>query len=121
MTAATIKPPAGRTHYGPTSLAAVLAHVGRGPFDRPQLTARQLAAALAVIDARLSATRAAEAALRAGWDHPDTVPEQVGDAWNALSDAIRELEELRAEVEANPRPIPAAERGTWELARLNID
>lgn len=117
MTAALSLP----VRFGATSFAAVLAHVDRGPFDRPRLNKRQLAAALAVVDARLDATRAAEAALRAGWDHTDTIPDQVAEAWDGLHDAIRELEYLRREVEANPRPIPEDERGTYLLVVQNID
>lgn len=85
-----------------------------------RLTAKQLAKALAEIDANLNAIDQALAEFEAVWAG-GTVPDAVCDAWNHLHDAHAALTAHRAQVEMNPRPIPAAEMGTWELVQQNID
>jgi hypothetical protein len=87
-----------------------------------RLTTRQLAKALAEIDAQILRMEM----ILSDFDAfpklcPAGIPDAVGDAWNAAHDALAALREHRAEVELNPRPIPAAERGTWELVQKNID
>jgi hypothetical protein len=86
-----------------------------------RLTARQLATALAEIDAQLAQLVAIEGMFRSSFATASIRLGGTADAWNATHDAIRELEEHRAEVAANPRPIAPAERGTWELVQQNID
>lgn len=87
-----------------------------------RLNARQLAKALADIDAQITRMEYILSDYDAlGTLYPVAVPEYVGDAWNAAHDALAALREHRSRVELNPRPIPAGEMGTWELVRQNID
>ena len=85
-----------------------------------RLTARQLAKALAEIDAQLAPITTALAELLKAYDGRE-VPEIVGEAWNHLHDAHDRLSEHRARVALNPAPIPASEWGTAQLAAQNID
>ncbi len=90
---------------------------------RVHLTAAELAVELGRIRSQLAVMRVVEAVydtltqgnLTAG------LPPEVGAAWNAAHDAVAALEALRAEVAANPVPIPPAEAGTYELVKQNID
>lgn len=84
---------------------------------------RELAAELARLDAAIAGM---EAIAQSFADLFDTVayrpvPEAIGTAWNAAHDAVDALKRERAEVEANPRPIPAGEAGTYALVKQNID
>jgi hypothetical protein len=85
-----------------------------------RLTARQVTRAVAALDAQLATVAAALDAFGLAWEG-QTVPDAVGTAWNSLHDAERDLEEARADVIANPRPIPASEWGTALLVAQNID
>lgn len=88
-------------------------------------TRRELAAELARIDTLLMGMRAIEASydttFPAGLVAGQPLPDEVGAAWNAASDAVAALERLRASVEANPAPMPAGAAGTWALVKENID
>lgn len=84
-------------------------------------TATQLAKALAPLDTQLAGIQAALDSLKLTWGVSPDVPEIVADAWNHLHDAHDALSEHRARVALNPRPIPAAEQGTWALVQANID
>jgi hypothetical protein len=86
-----------------------------------RLTARQLAAALAKIDAQLDLMRAAVEGFDAFIPENGPVDEVVGAAWNAMHDAFTTMEHHRSEVEANPRPRTASEETTYALVRDNID
>jgi hypothetical protein len=87
-----------------------------------RLTGRQLAKALADIDAQIMRLEYILSDFNAFTVLcPDGIPEYVSDAWNATHDALTALREHRSRVEMNPRPIPSHELGTWELARQNID
>ena len=86
------------------------------------------AAELARIDAQLAALRVIREQFTAGYESRVLASTSVtdaglavGDAFNAVHDAIDALERERAEVVENPRPIPAAEAGTWALIQDNID
>jgi len=85
-----------------------------------RLTARQLTKALAEIDVQIEALRVIAQAYADTFGDTD-IPTPVYDAWNATNSAIEALEFKRAEVEANPRPIPAGEYETWLLVKANID
>lgn len=87
-----------------------------------RLTARQLAKALAEIDAKVAGVCLIldTYASTFGEDY-SSLDRYVIDAWNAAHDARRALLAERAGLVANPRLIPAAEYGTYLLAAQNID
>jgi hypothetical protein len=84
-----------------------------------RLTARQVATALAAIDAQLANIRAALAGFDATWGECSPVPDAVGAAWNSMHDAERALTAHRAQVELNPRPVDRL--STSGLVAQNID
>lgn len=82
----------------------------------------ELTEALARIDDQLTRLRYVESAFPVLFP-PSTypVPEAVGDAWNAVSDAIDRLERERVDVEVNPEPIPLSEAENYRLVKDNVD
>lgn len=85
-----------------------------------RMTARQLAAALRPIDAQIAAAEVVVAAFSAAFEHV-TVTEEIGNAWNAMHDAVYTLKVEREAVALNPYPISAADIGTWRLIQDNVD
>lgn len=89
---------------------------------RPHRTPRELKAELIRLDTQLLALHAIEAQFQAAFTLTEGgPPEPVYDAWNAVHSAITALAHRRAEVEANPRPLPAGQAETWALVQQNID
>lgn len=85
-------------------------------------TPRELKAELLRLDTQLHNLRRIEAEFQYAFGGPEGLPPTpVYDAWNAVHSAIAAVEELRSRVEANPRPIPPGEAGTWALVKDNID
>lgn len=108
------------------ALARAIANAELDPFTRRRLPAPTVRAALAALDAQRADLAAALQLFADNYqeraeDGNDYVVEPLGDAWNALHDAVDSLDRLRARIEDNPRPIPEHERGTWELVKQNID
>lgn len=88
---------------------------------RRYLNARELKTELARLDELISKMEAIEHSYEVAFGKWTPVPETVYDVWNATSDAVEALKRQRADVAANPRPIPASEAGTYELVKQNID
>lgn len=93
---------------------------------RKYRNARELREELARLDVLIAGVTAieqqyAELFSAVPTDRPQALTVTVGDAWNAASDAVTALKRERDEVEANPRPIPGGEAGTWALVKQNID
>jgi hypothetical protein len=86
-------------------------------------TARELKIELARIDAVIAGAEALVKAFEDAYSDESTwpVPEGVGNAWNAATDALDALIRDRASVEMNPRPMPVGAAGTWALVCANID
>jgi len=86
------------------------------------LNARQLAKALAEIDAQIARMEYIVSDYEAlGTLYPAAVPSYIYDAWNTAHDAVTALRMERDRIELNPRPIPAGEQCFAELVRQNID
>ena len=90
---------------------------------RVHLNRRELAQALARLDAQLEGLRSIVGMYADTFANAinGELPDMVAGAWNAAHDAVTALECERARVEANPRPIPAGEAETWALVQANID
>lgn len=88
---------------------------------RKYLNRRELTAELARLDKLIADMEAIEKSFLRSWDGTSAVHPQVAQAWNATNDAIDRLRRERGDVEANPRPIPAGEAGTYALVKDNID
>jgi hypothetical protein len=86
-------------------------------------TARELASELARIDALIGRMSAiTDAYIELFETLPGGVPgTALSDAYYAANEALEGLERERAEVEANPRPLPAGAAETWKLIQQNID
>jgi len=82
---------------------------------------RELADELARIETLINGLVEIEKSFLKLWDGKSAVHPQVAEAWNATNDAIDRLRREYADVEANPRPIPGHEAGTYALAKANID